>query len=153
MINAQMARDTKETLGTQQILNRSLWFDRFAEPDSKKGGRQQWLKSVASVPHAKFRANMWKQFLFKELNILPSDILFMKLNARLIVNSAVGVIENAGLCLDRFSGLPFIPGSAVKGCARRMAIQRLKKAPDEISKKDILEKAALMFRMERIRLV
>lgn len=144
-MEAKMASDTKETLGTQQISNRSLWFDRFAEPKLKKEDRQKWFEAIASVPHDKFRANMWKEFLFKELNILPSDILFMKLNARLIVNSAVGVIENAGLCLDRFSGLPFIPGSAVKGCARRMAIQRLKEAPDEISKKDILEKATLMF--------
>jgi CRISPR-associated protein Cmr6 len=37
---------------------------------------------------------------------------------------AGGVMENAGLCLDRF-GLPYIPGSAVKGCARRWAIQTL----------------------------
>jgi len=37
------------------------------------------------------------------------------------------VMENAGLCLDRF-GLPYIPGSAVKGCARRMAIQNLLEA-------------------------
>ena len=33
-------------------------------------------------------------------------------------------MENAGLCLDRF-GFPVIPGSAVKGCARRMALQAL----------------------------
>ncbi len=33
-------------------------------------------------------------------------------------------MENAGLYLDRY-GLPYIPGSAVKGCARRMAIQQL----------------------------
>jgi len=37
---------------------------------------------------------------------------------------AGGVMVNAGLCLDRF-GVLYIPGSAVKGCARRMAIQLL----------------------------
>ena len=41
-----------------------------------------------------------------------------------MVNMAGGIMENAGLCLDRF-GLPYIPGSAVKGCARRMAIRCL----------------------------
>jgi CRISPR type III-B/RAMP module RAMP protein Cmr6 len=33
-------------------------------------------------------------------------------------------MENVGLCLDRF-GLPYIPGSAVKGCARRAALAAL----------------------------
>jgi CRISPR type III-B/RAMP module RAMP protein Cmr6 len=41
-----------------------------------------------------------------------------------MVNMAGGVMENAGMCLDRF-GLPFIPGSAVKGCARRAALAAL----------------------------
>src|SRR5438034_1425306 len=41
-----------------------------------------------------------------------------------MVNMAGGVMENAGLCLDRF-GLPYIPGSAVKGCARRAALAAL----------------------------
>jgi CRISPR/Cas system CMR subunit Cmr6 (Cas7 group RAMP superfamily) len=42
-----------------------------------------------------------------------------------MVNMAGGVMENAGLCLDRF-GLPYIPGSAVKGCARRTALAALR---------------------------
>ncbi|MDA1277404.1 MAG: RAMP superfamily CRISPR-associated protein [Verrucomicrobia bacterium] len=41
-----------------------------------------------------------------------------------MVNMAGGVMENAGLCLDRF-GMPYIPGSAVKGCARRAALAAL----------------------------
>jgi hypothetical protein len=42
-----------------------------------------------------------------------------------MVNMAGGVMENAGLCLDRF-GLPTIPGSAVKGRARRAALDALR---------------------------
>jgi CRISPR type III-B/RAMP module RAMP protein Cmr6 len=38
---------------------------------------------------------------------------------------AGGVMENAGLSLDRH-GLPLIPGSAVKGCARRAALAALR---------------------------
>ena len=44
-----------------------------------------------------------------------------RLGARLIVNSAGGVLENAGLCLHRNFGFPFIPGSAIKGIARHAA--------------------------------
>jgi CRISPR type III-B/RAMP module RAMP protein Cmr6 len=52
------------------------------------------------------------------------ELIFAQLQSRLLVNMAGGVMENAGLCLDRF-GLPFIPGSAVKACGRRFAIQGL----------------------------
>jgi CRISPR type III-B/RAMP module RAMP protein Cmr6 len=36
-----------------------------------------------------------------------------------------GVMENAGVCLDRY-GMPYIPGSAIKGCARRAALRALR---------------------------
>lgn len=46
-----------------------------------------------------------------------------KLGGRLIVNQAGGILENAGLCLHRHFNAPYIPGSAVKGCARHAAWQ------------------------------
>ncbi len=51
------------------------------------------------------------------------------LGGRLLVNMAGGVIENAGICLDRCFGLPFLPGSAVKGIARSQALWEVKNAP------------------------
>jgi CRISPR type III-B/RAMP module RAMP protein Cmr6 len=50
--------------------------------------------------------------------------LYARLMSRLMVDMAGGVMENANVQLDRY-GLPVIPGSAVKGCARRMALQAL----------------------------
>jgi len=44
-----------------------------------------------------------------------------QLQSRLIVNQAGGILENAGLCLHRHFGFPYIPGSAVKGVARHYA--------------------------------
>jgi CRISPR type III-B/RAMP module RAMP protein Cmr6 len=52
-------------------------------------------------------------------------LLYGQVRSRLMLNMAGGVMENAGLCLDRF-GLPYIPGSAVKGCARRAALAALR---------------------------
>ncbi len=52
----------------------------------------------------------------------PDEIRFMlKLQGRLIVNHTGGVLENAGLCLHPHAGVPYIPGSAVKGVARHAA--------------------------------
>jgi len=44
--------------------------------------------------------------------------------SRMMVNLAGGVMENANLLFDRY-GYPTIPGSAVEGCARRIALQAL----------------------------
>ena len=53
-------------------------------------------------------------------------------------------MENAGLCLDRF-GLPYIPGSAIKGCARRMATQLLLETEGAEAKTLLLVSIALVF--------
>jgi len=73
---------------------------RAAEPAKALASRQQFLSGLSATS------------------------LFAQLQSRLMVNMAGGVMENAGLCLDRF-GLPYIPGSAVKGCARRAALAAL----------------------------
>jgi CRISPR type III-B/RAMP module RAMP protein Cmr6 len=66
------------------------------------------------------------------------------LGARLLVNLAGGVIENAGIALDRCFGLPFIPGSAVKGIARAQALWEIHDAQGE-DKARLLRLAMLLF--------
>ncbi len=63
------------------------------------------------------------------------------LRGRLLVNLAGGVVENAGIALDHCFGLPFLPGSAVKGIARSQALWEIKAAPDD--KKPLLLRVAL----------
>ncbi len=66
------------------------------------------------------------------------------LGGRLMVNLAGGVIENAGIALDRCFGLPFIPGSAVKGIARSQALLEIHEAR-EPDKSRLLRLALLLF--------
>jgi len=54
-------------------------------------------------------------------------VVYGELQGRLIVNLSDSLIQNAGICLDRNTGLPFIPGSAVKGVSRHAALARLRK--------------------------
>lgn len=74
-----------------------------------------------------------------------ATILHAKLEARLIIDAGNGVIENGGICLDRTSGIPFIPGSAVKGCARRYAIQQLSEESDHSTKAKLLAQIAITY--------
>lgn len=66
------------------------------------------------------------------------------LGGRLLVNLAGGVVENAGVNLDRCFGLPFIPGSAVKGVARAQALWEIHEAP-AADRQGMLRQAMLLF--------
>lgn len=111
--------DTANALGSTAALceSRSLFASRFADPvasDKTTPSRKDWFQSLIgkkSVSHTPWHPPTAK-------------LLHARLQSRLMVNMAGGVMENAGLNLDRY-GLPLIPGSAIKGCARRMALQAL----------------------------
>jgi len=115
-------QDTKAALQALPLkdCSRSLYFDRYSRPDLAKDDRQRFFTEGFMAHSSPARVAGW----VATLQSLPADILHAQLQSRLLVNMAGGVMENAGLCLDRF-GLPYIPGSAVKGCARRAALAAL----------------------------
>jgi len=66
------------------------------------------------------------------------------LGGRMLLNMAGGVVETAGSSLDRLFGLPYIPGSAVKGITRNQALWSIHEAaPDK--KHGLLKAAMLLF--------
>lgn len=112
-------------LAAIECSNLSLFIDKYAallprSSSDDKEWRTRCLRAVEDRSQSSKRARLpadplrWRSGLpgFKA-----------KLAARLIVNHAVGVIENAGLAIDRFHGCPYIPGSALKGLARDAAIR------------------------------
>lgn len=134
-----MPADTRTALGekAEKCESRSLFMDRFARPDAREDERDGWFNALIGKKPAPVR----RQRLAFGQDALT---LYAQLQSRLMVNMAGGVMENAGLCLDRF-GLPYIPGSAVKGCARRMAIQQLLETEGPEAKAELLAKIALVF--------
>ncbi|MFH0879969.1 MAG: type III-B CRISPR module RAMP protein Cmr6 [Lentisphaerota bacterium] len=66
------------------------------------------------------------------------------LRGRLIINQAGGVIENAGMALDRCFGVPYIPGSALKGITRHAALWEIRDAGPE-SREILALRAAATF--------
>lgn len=103
----------------------------IAKPDDK-------LPTAANANATRFLADLGKSFNRRIVTFEAT------LGARLLVNLAGGVVENAGIALDRCFGLPFIPGSAVKGIARSQALWEIHEAqaPD---KPRLLRLAMLLF--------
>jgi CRISPR/Cas system CMR subunit Cmr6 (Cas7 group RAMP superfamily) len=129
-----LPHDTAIALGVERdgvnfrhCHSRSLMLDRLANPALDKHDRRDFFLNAFKKPPVRDRLAAWQSFLSSAVGPSADAILFAQLQSRLMVNMAGGVMENAGLCLDRF-GVPYIAGSAVKGCARRMAIQSLLEA-------------------------
>lgn len=122
-----ISNDTSQTLGTglEKCNSRSLFYEKFVDPRAKKEERDALFTKLKGISPDNRKVYSWGFWLNNISENNPTiKVFYAKNRARLMVNMSGGVIENAGLCLDRF-GMPYIPGSAVKGCARRMAIQEL----------------------------
>ena len=122
--------DTRLALGegAAGCESRSLFMSRFADPIAKDSGvgspRREWFESLRSKRPWSSAVRPRAEWLSQTATAKEGCVLYAQLQSRLMVNMAGGVMENAGLCLDRF-GLPYIPGTAVKGCARRAALAAL----------------------------
>jgi CRISPR/Cas system CMR subunit Cmr6 (Cas7 group RAMP superfamily) len=111
-----------------RTLAASRYIDFPSGPDDKNWRRQTSTAIKDGSIKATEKLNSWRSFALDlagpEKEKSPR-LLFARQQSRLLMNMAGGVFENGGLSLDRLSGLPVIPGSAVKGCARRIALAAL----------------------------
>lgn len=121
--------------GERNVRSRSLAATRFVEfPDNDEDKEARRRAAEAMRKGAAFPGKLppWGAFVASLCaDARKGHLLHARLHSRLMVNMAGGVLKNGGLCLDRISGIPYIPGSAVKGCARRMAINNLREGEDK----------------------
>lgn len=122
MTTTLVPSDTKALLANlpASACSRSLYFDRYAKPEAQRAEQSNFFTEGFRAHASTARVARWSAMLPD----LSANVLYAQLQSRLMVNMAGGVMENAGLCLDRF-GMPYLPGSAVKGCARRAALAAL----------------------------
>lgn len=125
--------------------NRSLRFSRFTDPSLKEDSRRAFLDVAITqkLPESVCRDRLADYDAF--LDTVPGvNRIYAENKARLLLNMSGGVMENAGCSLDRRTGLPLIPGSAVKGVARHAALDTLKNEIRE-ARPVYLAKIALTF--------
>ena len=110
-------------------------FVRLGKDDSGKETQRQEIEAVVSKHQRRIPQPIPK-----------GGVRFVaKLGGRLIVNQAGGILENAGLCLHRHFNAPYIPGSALKGCARHAAWRVWHETPEGTSKLDAAKDVAEIF--------
>jgi len=105
--------------------SRSLRLTRYARPelnDKSTPSRRDFLANVTTGNRDTIAATAYLNWV---KNLPTATFIHARLEARLLLNMAGSVLENAGLNLDRY-GIVTIPGSAVKACARRAALATLR---------------------------
>ena len=97
----------------------------IAEKMANIGRVDAALARVGNENAVRFLADVGKSFQGQVVTFEAT------LGSRMMVNLAGGVVENAGIALDRCFGLPFIPGSALKGISRVQALWEIHDAKGE----------------------
>lgn len=133
-----VTKDVEDILGSKFLNNESVSLRLSKYLCLGENEKMKQIDAVVQCHNSNLREI--KYFIHPK-----SETLMMELRGRLIVNQAGGVLENAGLCLHRNLNYPYIPGSAVKGCARHYAWEQWKDSEDSEEKKQTAKLIALTF--------
>lgn len=107
------------------------------ESDRDGEYKKRAIDAIVSAAELKEYPGHWQQLIAQ----LPADNcrkIDATLQTRLLVNLSGSILENAGISLEYCCGVPVIPGSAVKGAARRYAIALMQES-DEARKEELLD--------------
>jgi|ERR1039458_8417381 CRISPR type III-B/RAMP module RAMP protein Cmr6 len=145
-----LPKETRDTLfpnGTHRGngLSRSLLASRYLTLARSRADTEWRSRNCSAIAEGETWAgkiDCWRALL---QSVSGLQVLYARPVARFILNASGSVMENGGLCLDRNSGLPYVPASAVKGCARRSSLLELQAASTASEKGGILAKIALAF--------
>src|SRR5205823_13656006 len=110
----------------EKETNAGLWLDKYiGDQDPKKvDSRKNLVEEVSTLPiPSAYRSyfERWRKMLTKEYS---AQIREAKVNGRMIVGLGSESVLEASISLHRTYGIPYIPGSALKGLAVSYARQR-----------------------------
>jgi len=132
------------------VENRSLLYDKFIFHKKWPGQGEDKEAHRISIEHLANSASLIESHEIcrthsKNIMSMCRDAYGDKcsttigiLKGRLAINLDDGLIDNAGICLDRLHGSPYIPGAAVKGACRHAALDELNWASNK-DKKELLD--------------
>lgn len=117
-----------------------------ASPHDPNGDAEYKKKAVNAIVNAAELTEFYThwQKLVESLPAAACRIIPATLQTRLLVNISGSILENADIALEHICGVPIIPGSAVKGAARRYAIALMQQS-DEAQKEELLEQFIAIF--------
>jgi len=104
--------------------NAGLWLDRYLDSFSERQGKGDLVKEVAAIPTPDPYASSYKRWC-GTLAALGAETRTAMVAGRMVVGVGDESILETSVTLHHTYGVPYIPGSALKGLAASFARQRL----------------------------
>ena len=112
------------TLIQAPYAHAELWLDKYIEDQGDSREQSKFIADVSDIPTPEAYAtfyNRWEQIL----DALGAKKHTARVKARMIIGLGDESVLETAITLHRTYGVPYIPGSALKGLAARYARQRL----------------------------
>lgn len=126
---------------SQNCQHPGLLLDRFAPKEALGTGKRDWLAAITQVGLDRnllqAQRNRWEEMVSHSLFDQMKPFA-LKTASRLVVGLGAEHALATAITLDRNSGAPIVPGSALKGVARTFALVFLAELLIEFNKPDLL---------------
>jgi CRISPR-associated protein Cmr6 len=115
------------------LFNPGLWLDKYIAGQNKKGEqrnereptfKQQLVRDIANSRPAKEYALIFQRWK-EDLQSLGAQLQSLNIDGRIVVGLGAEAVLEASVSLHRTYGVPYIPGSALKGLAAAYARKEL----------------------------
>jgi CRISPR-associated protein Cmr6 len=118
---------TDVTLSDARNAHAELWLDKYIADQGESKRRSQFIADVSAIPTPEAYVtfyNRWEQMLDAQ----GAKKRIARVKARMIIGLGDESVLETAITLHRTYGVPYIPGSALKGLAASYARQRLGEA-------------------------
>lgn len=101
-----------------------LWLDRYMVDVGESKKRSNFIAEVSTIPSPEIYVTFYNRWI-QELAALGAKMQSAHVKTRMIVGLGDESVLETAITLHRTYGVPYIPGSALKGLAASYARQRL----------------------------
>jgi len=117
----QLRRDVLSNVNVSADTHAGLWLDKYLKDDNKGGDKQKSAKGILVDEVAAIQTpNAYKSFFDrwqKALEDVGAECREARTQGRLAINLGAESVLETSIALHRTYGIPYIPGSALKGLA------------------------------------
>ena len=117
-----------QKLASSGVTHAGLWLDRYLPNQDKGDTKATHFVEVAKIANHAAESTEYKQFLKRwrdNLTEAGAVLYEATVNGRMVVGLGNESVLETSVTLHRTYGVPYIPGSALKGLAATFAHQRL----------------------------
>lgn len=117
--------EIRKKLANTHGKNASLWLNKYLQDYTRDESRKELIEEAARIPEPPEYTAYFERWRETLTNGYGAQTRCAQVKGRMIVGLGSESVLETSICLHRIYGVPYIPGSALKGLAASYAHQRL----------------------------